>query len=190
MANFDNTYVYKYDGEISTETLTFRGLGKKITYRFKHGGRIFSGTINLDLSKFQKSYTRAQWLLDSMVMDSMVPYMPMQTGTFINVTKAMSQSIAGSGKVVAAAPPMGRYLYEGKVMVDSVTGKGPSMIPVGPGGELVPRFRKGAKLKSTDRPLDYSKHGNPKVTDHWFETAKKYHGKAWIRKTKKTAGGG
>ena len=41
-------------------------------------------------------------------------HMPMQTGQFINVTKAMSAAVAGTGKVVAAAPPMGCFLYEGK----------------------------------------------------------------------------
>ncbi len=49
-------------------------------------------------------------------------HMPMQTGQFINVTKAMSAAVAGTGKVVAAAPPMGRFLYEGRTMVDEKTG--------------------------------------------------------------------
>lgn len=163
---------------------------KNLKYEFKYKDKTIEGVMKIDLSRFEGQYSKAQYALDSMVMTSMVPYMPMQTGTFINVTRGMSAAIAGSGKVVAAAPPMGRYLYEGKVMVDAVTGKGPAMIPVGPGGELVPRFRKGAKLKETNRPLDYSKHANPKVTDHWFIAAKDAHGAEWIRKTKKIAGGG
>ena len=175
-ANFDNTYEYKYDGKVSTEKLKFQSLGKKVTYKFKHGGRTFSGTMNLDLSRFQKSYTRAQYLLDSMVMDSMVSYMPMQTGTFINVTRGMSQSIAGSGKVVAAAPPMGRFLYEGKVMV---------------GEKSRSAFAKPAERKVViEKPLDYSRHAHPNVTDHWFDTAKRNHGAAWVKKAKSTAGGG
>lgn len=129
--------------------------------------------MRINLSRFEKQYEDAQFKLDSAVMKDMVPYMPHQTGTFINVTKAMSASIAGSGKVVAAAPPMGRFLYEGKVMVDPLTGS--------------PWARPGAKKVVTDRDLKYS---NPKATPHWFDTAKENHGKSWVREVKKIAGGG
>ena len=132
--------------------------------------------MEIDLSRFEGQYAKAQYLLDSMVMDSMVPYMPMQTGTFINVTRAMSQSIAGSGNVVAAAPPMGRFLYEGKVMVGEKTHSAFAA--------------KGEKKIVTEGRLDYSRHAHPKATDHWFETAKEAHGAQWIKKTKKVAGGG
>lgn len=132
--------------------------------------------IELDLSRFNRQLAEAQYALDSMVMTSMVPYMPMQTGTFINVTRAMSQAIAGSGKVVAAAPPMGRFLYEGKVMVGERTRSAWAA--------------KGERKEAIEKPLNYSRHANPNVTDHWFDTAKKYHEKEWIKKTKKIAGGG
>ena len=129
--------------------------------------------MRINLSRFEKQFEEAQYALDSMIMEDMVPYMPHQTGTFINVTRAMSAALAGSGKVVAAAPPMGRFLYEGKVMVDPVTGS--------------PWARAGAKKIVTDRDLKY---GNPKATPHWFDTAKEKHGKSWIREVKKIAGGG
>ena len=129
--------------------------------------------MRINLSRFEKQFEEAQYALDSMVMEDMVPYMPHQTGIFINVTKAMSAALAGSGKVVAAAPPMGRFLYEGKVMVDPVTGS--------------PWARAGAKKIVTDRDLKY---GNPKATPHWFDTAKGKYGKSWIREVKKIAGGG
>lgn len=149
---------------------------KKLKYKFDYKDRTIEGIMEIDLGRFERQYSRAQYQLDSMVMDSMVPYMPMQTGTFINVTKAMSQSIAGSGKVVAAAPPMGRFLYEGKVMVGEITQSAFAA--------------KAEKKVAIERDLQYSKHAHPNVTNHWFETAKKYHGKTWIRKTKQTAGGG
>lgn len=145
--------------------------------------------VKLDLSRFEKQFKDAQFFLDSQVMTDMVPYMPMQTGTFINLTRMQSASLAGTGNVVAAAPPYGRYLYEGKVMVDSVTGKGAMKISTGP-GEFVWRHRKGAKLVATDRPLNYNKGANPKVTDHWFDAAKKEHCKAWVKGVKQRAGGG
>lgn len=129
--------------------------------------------MRINLSRFEKQFEDGQYALDSMVMESMKPYMPQQTGTFKNITSAMSAALAGSGKVVAAAPPMGRFLYEGKVMVDPVTGS--------------PWARAGAKKIVTERDLKY---GNPQATPHWFDTAKEKHGKSWIREVKKIAGGG
>lgn len=129
--------------------------------------------MEVNLSRHEKQYEKAQFALDSMVMTSMEPYMPMNTGMFRNVTKAMSAALAGSGKVVAAAPPMGRFLYEGKVMVDEQTGS--------------PWARPGAKKVVTDRDLTYS---NPRATPHWFDTAKKNHGASWVKVAKRYAGGG
>lgn len=145
--------------------------------RMQHfkGFSIVQGNIkvNVDLSRFEHQYQEAQFWLDSQVMTDMVPYMPHQTGTFINVTRAMSAALAGGGEVVAAAPPMGRFLYEGKVMVDPVTKS--------------PWARKGAKKVVTERDSTYS---NPKATPHWFDTAKQNHGKVWVDGVKKRAGGG
>ena len=132
-----------------------------------------NAALNAALAQIEKQYGKAQYALDSMIMTSMQPYMPHRTGTFINVTKAMSAAIAGSGTVIAAAPPMGRFLYEGKVMVDEKTGS--------------PWARPGAKKVVTDRDLKYS---NPKATPHWFDTAKKNHGKSWVKAVKNIAGGG
>lgn len=129
--------------------------------------------MRINLSRFEKQFEDAQFVFDSTVMKDMKPYMPHQTGTFINITSAQSASLAGSGTVVAAAAPMGRFLYEGKVMVDPLTGS--------------PWARAGAKKIVTDRDLKYS---NPKATPHWFDTAKENHGKSWVREVKKIAGGG
>lgn len=147
----------------------------KIKYNYKKEdvGKNTTIELDVDLSRFEKQYGKAQYVLDSMVMTSMQPYMPHRTGTFINVTKAMSAAIAGSGTVVAAAPPMGRFLYEGKVMIDPETGS--------------PWARPGAKKVVTDRDLNYS---NPRATPHWYDTAKKNHGKSWVNTVKKIAGGG
>lgn len=129
--------------------------------------------VKVNLARFERQYQEAQFWLDSQIMTDMVPYMPMQTGAFINLTRAQSAALAGSGEVVAAAPPTGRFLYEGKVMVDPVTNS--------------PWARKGAKKIETDRDLKYS---NPKATPHWFDTAKERHEKAWVGGVKKRAGGG
>ena len=162
---------------------------KKLKYKYEYKDKTIEGVMEIDLKRVENNIRFAQYGLDSMIMTDMVPYMPMDTGQFINVTRAMSQAIAGSGTVAAAAPPFGRYLYEGKVMVDSVTGKGPMKIPDGPGAYVL-RFRKGAKLKATDRPLQYSKSAHQEAQDHWFDAAKKQNLSKWVKQTKKMAGGG
>ena len=150
----------------------------KVRYKYRKddAGRDSTIELDVDLSRFEKQYEKAQYVLDNAVMTSMDPYMPKRTGVFVNVTKAMSAAIAGSGTVIAAAPPFGRFLYEGKVMVDPVTNS--------------PWARPGAKKIVTDKDLEYDKNQNPKATDHWFDEAKKKHGKSWVRAVKKEAGGG
>lgn len=129
--------------------------------------------VDVDLSRFENQFRDAQFWIDSQIMIDMVPYMPHNTGAFVNLTRAQSAAIAGTGKVVAAAPPYGRFLYEGKVMIDPETGS--------------PWARKGAKKVVTDRPLNYS---NPKATPHWFDTAKEKELPDWVKGVKKRAGGG
>ena len=148
----------------------------RYNYRKEDAGRNATIELDVDLSRFEKQYGKAQFVLDSAVMKDMSAYMPHRTGVFRNVTEAMSAAIAGSGTVIAAAPPFGRFLYEGKVMVDPVTNS--------------PWARPGAKKIVTDKDLEYDKSHNPKVTDHWFDTAKKNHSKSWINAVKKEAGGG
>lgn len=148
----------------------------KVRYNYSSKGKGQDIELDVDLSRFEKQYQDAQYALDSMVMTSMQPYMPHKSGVFINVTKAMSAAIAGSGTVIAAAPPFGRFLYEGKVMVDPDTNS--------------PWASPGAKKIVTNKDLDYDKSHNPQVTDHWFDTAKRNHGASWVKAVKKIAGGG
>lgn len=149
---------------------------ENLGYKFEYKDRTIEGVMEIDLGRFEGQYSRAQYELDSMIMMDMIPYMPKQTGTFINVTQGMSQAIAGSGKVVAAAPPMGRFLYEGKLMVGERTKSAWA--------------EKGERKVVVNQNLDFSKHANPKVQSHWFEAAKNDHGKIWIAKVKRIAGGG
>lgn len=147
----------------------------KVMFSYKDKKPDYEVNMDLNLARFAKQTEKAQYHLDTMVMQSMVPYMPKQTGTFINTTMAMSAALAGTGEVVAAAPPMGRFLYEGKAMVGERTKSAFAA--------------KGERKIATTKNLNYSKHANPNVTDHWFEEAKKRHADEWIRRTKKTAGG-
>lgn len=137
--------------------------------------------VKLDMSRVENNFNKAQFALDSAVMTSMVPLMPHDSGQFINTTKSMSAAKAGSGEVVAAAPPYGRYLYMGKNMVDAKTGS--------------PWARKGAKKVlvsefggKTNAKQNLSFSGGAKAK--WFDEAKKKDGDNWIDLVKKTAGGG
>lgn len=129
--------------------------------------------IHIDTSIYDGRIKDAQYWLDSQIMTDMVPLMPRQTGTFINVTRAQSAALAGTGKVVAAAPPMGRFLYEGKVMIGEQSRS--------------PWARAGEKKVVTDRPLTY---GNPSAVPHWFDEAKKNHLQEWIDGVKEKIGDG
>ena len=149
---------------------------KKLDYHYKYKKKEISGEMEINLKRFEGQYSKAQFRLDSVVMRDMVPFMPMVTGQFINVTKAMSASIAGSGKVVAAAPPFGRFLYEGDVMVGVKSGS-PFAMP-------------GDQKKAISQQLQYTKTAHPGATDHWFDAAKRKHRKQWVAITKQTAGGG
>lgn len=156
------------------------------TTHFK-GFSIIAGDlkVKLSLSRFDEQYKKAQYQLDGDVMNSMVPFMPMISGSFINTTRAASTAVQGSGQVYAAYGPQGRYLYEGKVMVDEVTGS--------------PFARRGAKKvlvsqyagkTAAKENIDYTHQAHPKAQDHWFDAAKAVDGKKWVRRVKATAGGG
>lgn len=130
-------------------------------------------SIDIDLSKYDERYKKAQFWLDNEVMTGMVPYIPIRTGTLRNITQMMSRSVAGSGLVYAAAPPYGRFHYFGKVMVDEETGS--------------PWAMRGHKKVVTDRPLTWS---NPLTKPYWFDEVKKTNAKRWIAGVKKIVGGG
>ena len=130
---------------------------------------------DVDFDRFERSFSKSQFQLDSMVMTDMVPYMPMITGTFINLTKARSAAIAGTGYVYAAAPPYGRFLYYGKVMVSPTTGSAFA--------------RAGERKVVTSRDLEYTKTFHPLVHAEWFEEAKRRNKAKWIKLAKRKAGG-
>ena len=141
--------------------------------------------IKLKFSRFDKQFQRAQYQLDGNVMNSMVPFMPMISGDFVDVTRAISASVQGSGRVYAAYGPAGRFLYQGKVMVSPVTGSTWAK----KGGKKVLVSQYSGKTKARE-DLEYTKTAHPKAQAKWFDAAKKADGKTWIKQAKKTAGGG
>ena len=121
--------------------------------------------IKLDMSGLDEAIQRAQYALDGAIMQSMIPFMPKVNGNFIQRTVAKSAAVQGTGIVYAGVGPEGRFLYEGKVMVDPVTGS--------------TYARPGAKKIVTERELNYNKLANPDVQKEWFLTAKRKDMKEW-----------
>ena len=127
--------------------------------------------IQVDMSRLENNFNKAQFALDSAIMTSMEPFMPMQSGQFIAVTKAQSAAIAGTGEVVAAAAPSGRFLYEGKTMIGEKSRSAWA--------------KKGERKVLSGKSLTYTR-GGPE----WFDKAKAKDGKNWVNTVKETAGGG
>lgn len=141
--------------------------------------------INVDLSRFDKQYQKAQYGLDGDVMNSMLPFMPMQEGSFINVTRGASAAIQGTGQVYAAYGPAGRFLYEGKTMVSEVTGS--TWARLGERKVLVSQYSGQTKAKDD---LVFNKTAHPDAQAHWYDAAKARDSKTWVKNAKNNAGGG
>lgn len=136
--------------------------------------------VEVDMSPLEDRFREAQEYLGQRVLQDCRSKMPHLTGSL----QQRSYTDDGGRKVIFPGP-YARYLYMGKVMVNSETGKGPMKIPTGP-NEYILRYRKGAKLKATDRPLKYS---NPETRAFWFEEAKREYGDQWVEEVKKRLGG-
>ena len=121
--------------------------------------------IKLDMSGLDEAIQRAQYALDGAIMQSMIPFMPKVNGNFIQRTVAKSAAVQGTGIVYAGVGPEGRFLYEGKVMVDPVTGSTCA--------------RPGAKKIVTERELNYNKLANPDVQKEWVLAEKRKDMKEW-----------
>lgn len=132
-------------------------------------------TVDLDLTKYGARHMLAQRLLGHMVLNSSRKYMPYQTGS-------MSQRsyVSPDGKHVIFPGPYARMLYAGMVMVDIKTGKGPALVRDKFGVKVGPRFREGAKLKPSDRPIKFGTKHNPMAQAHWFEPAKSNDLPYWL----------
>ena len=99
----------------------------------------------------------AQMFHTQNILRHMMPYMPMETGMF-----ATKLTMVTSSTTITAHGPYARYLYYGKRMVNSKTGKGPRYI-LGVGY----RWPKGATLVPTDQPLNYTQTFHPLAGPFW-----------------------
>jgi len=64
-------------------------------------------------SRFNGRFRRAQIWLDRTFMEKMQPVVPYKTGEFLSKINAENAGRWGTGKIVTAVPPQGRYLYPG-----------------------------------------------------------------------------
>lgn len=154
---------------------------KKI-HHFKNFSVVESGIeIKIDMSRMEHNFNNAQKALDSAIMTSMEPLMPLNgPGNFISRTKAESASLAGTGVVVAAAGPYGRFLYEGKTMVDEKTGS--PWARQSANKVLVSQYRGKTQAKEN---LTYSR---ASAQAHWFDAAKAKDCDNWVGLVKKEIG--
>ena len=99
-------------------------------------------------------------------------YMPFLTGATYGLTVIQTDI---KNPFIVTDVPYARYLYYGKVMVNSKTGKGPANIP---GVGL--RYRKGTILKATNRDLTFTKTKNPMAGPFWDRTLVAREGEAMV----------
>lgn len=135
--------------------------------------------VKINMARINRNIVNAQFFLDNAVMTSMVPFMPMEDGSFIAETRARSAALAGSGEVCAAAPPFGRFLYEGKTMVDIETGS--PWAKKDNKKVLVSQY--SGKTQAREK-LQFTKTKHPRAQAHWFEPAKKQDLESWKRVVK------
>lgn len=135
----------------------------------KYNKTVGSVNIRLDTKRMDGNLSRAQDKLDMQVLNDMIPYMPFQQGAMVGKT-----NIAEPGLIVTDTL-YAHYQYMGELYLAE---NGSSWA------------HKGEKKYPTGRPLNFDTKEHPEATDHWFEAAKREHGKQWIDLVKREAGKG
>lgn len=128
---------------------------------------------NIDPKFLDTTCKKAEKILAIQVEKDTRPFVPARTMSLNQRTRVQGNAIIYPG-------PYARYLYYGKVMVDSVTGRGAMKIPVGEGGDYIFRHRKGATLVPTGRDLHFNTGLHPQATSHWLEASKAANERKWM----------
>lgn len=100
------------------------------------------------------------------------PFVPFLTGSLNTRTRVDGNTIIYPG-------PYARYLYYGVRMVNAATGKGP-MHFIDEGGNEVIRYPKGATLRPTNEPLNYTTDFHKDAGPRWFERSKAQNLDKWL----------
>lgn len=153
--------------------------------------KAFEFTVEFDSSELENqlmadfgpgSEVQRRW--SEIVFNGSIKYMPMDTGNFINLSRIHSEPLFAQGELLYP-DPYAQYLYQGHVMVNEKTGKGPALIP-----NVGYRYKKGTTLKATERPLTYDQSANPLAGPRWVERAKNDHYEEWCEELQKYINGG
>lgn len=118
-------------------------------------------------AEFHKACKQAETALAMQVLKDTRPFVPALTGVFSNLARVDKNEVVYTGDQV-------RYLYEGKVMVDAATGKGPMNIP-----DVGLRWHKGATLTPTEKDLVFTTDMHPKAQAHWMEASYEQNAEKW-----------
>jgi len=118
--------------------------------------------IEIDAIRIGKALDYAQDALDSQMWDLMKLYMPIDTGSLIQQTQALNESVSGEVYCYDPSIPYGHYQYEGKLYEDPVYHVGAFYSP-----SYGFWSRPGVKKVRTEWGLEY--HGNPDTQPHWGE---------------------
>lgn len=130
----------------------------------------FNVRVGIDPTRIAANAERAQEILANQVMQDTDRFVPAKNNQLSGGTR-----VVGGNKIVYPGP-YARYLYHGKVMVDADTGKGPANIP-----NVGPRFKRGSKLRATDKDLIFNRTVHEDAQAEWFEASKAVNLEKWER---------
>lgn len=145
-------------------------------------GTVYTEGLDNLKERIGTACTNAEHLLANEVKKDTSPYVPFLTGSLNEQTRVVRNLVIYPG-------PYARYLYYGKVMVDSATGKGPMHFYDKYGNEAI-RFREGAILKATDKNLVFTTAHHAKAQSHWIEASKAQNMDKWRRIAEKAVKNG
>lgn len=110
--------------------------------------------------KLAEGCTKAEHTVALQVRKDTSPYVPALTGDLDRRTRV-------DGSKVIYPGPQPRYLYHGKLMVDTTTGSSYA--------------QKGTTKVLTDKNLVFNKAMHAQAQSHWFEASKAENLKKWVR---------
>lgn len=130
-------------------------------------------TVDRLALKFRRSVQQVEHTIAIQIVKDTKPYTPFLTGDMEKRTRVEGSTIIYPG-------PYAQYLYHGKVMVNRETGKGPSHF-VNEYGEDVIFYRKGTKLRASDRDLVFTTSFHPDAQAYWLEASYAVNMQKWRR---------
>lgn len=132
----------------------------------------FDIQVDIPDSIITEPASRAEHIVALQAMKDTKPYVPFLTGSLSNRTQVKQKHLRDEtrveGDTIIYPGPYARYLYYGKLMVDTQTGSAWA--------------RPKTKKKLTDKNLVLAHDGvDPQATSHWFEVSKAANIDKWVR---------